>query len=138
MIGEIVTHYRILEKIGEGGMGVVYRGEDTRLGRQVAVKFLSGELSADAAAIDRFQREARAASALNHPHICAIYDVGQHDGLPFLVMELLDGTTLRKRINKKPLHIETLMEFAAQTADALDAAHSRGIVHRDIKSANLF
>lgn len=138
MIGEVVTHYRILEKIGEGGMGVVYRGEDTRLGRQVAVKFLSGDLSTDAAAIERFQREARAASALNHPHICAIYDVGQHNGLPFLVMELLDGTTLRKRINKKPLHIETLLEFAMQTADALDAAHSRGIVHRDIKSANLF
>src|SRR4029450_2515338 len=138
MIGEVVTHYRIVEKIGEGGMGVVYRAEDTRLGREVAVKFLSGDLSTDAAAIDRFQREARAASALNHPHICAIYDVGRHGDLPFLVMELLDGVTLRKRITRKSLPLEVLLDYASQTADALDAAHARGIVHRDIKSANLF
>ena len=138
MIGEVVTHYRILEKIGEGGMGVVYRAEDTRLGREVAVKFLSGDLTKDDAAIERFGREARAASSLNHPHICAIYDVGQHQGLPFLVMELLDGSTLRKRINRKALPLDTVLDYAVQTAEALDAAHLRGIVHRDIKSANLF
>ena len=138
MIGEIVTHYRILEKIGEGGMGVVYRGEDTRLGRQVAVKFLSSELSADPIALERFQREARAASALNHAHICAVYDVGQYGNLPFLVMELLEGQTLRKRISGRPLPIDALLEYAVQAADALDAAHGLGIVHRDVKSANIF
>jgi len=103
MIGETVTHYRILDKIGEGGMGVVYRAEDTRLGRQVAVKFLSAKLSADPAALERFQREARAASSLNNPHICALFDIGRHGDLPFLVMELLDGQTLRTRINGAPL-----------------------------------
>jgi len=138
MIGEIVTHYRILEKIGEGGMGVVYRGEDTRLGRQVAVKFLSSELSADPIALERFQREARAASALNHAHICAVYDVGQYGNLPFLVMELLEGQTLRKRVSGRPLPIDALLEYAVQAADALDAAHGLGIVHRDVKSANIF
>jgi len=138
MIGEIVTHYRILEKIGEGGMGVVYRGEDTRLGRQVAVKFLSRELSADPIALERFQREARAASALNHAHICAVYDVGQHGDLPFLVMELLEGQTLRKRISGKALPLDVVLEYAVQAADALDAAHGLGIVHRDVKSANIF
>ena len=138
MIGETVTHYRLIEKIGEGGMGVVYRAEDTRLGRQVAVKFLSSKLLQDPGAVDRFQREARAASSLSHPNICAVYDVGQHGQLPFLVMELLDGTTLRRKVRNGPLPLETLLEYAVQIADALDAAHSAGIVHRDIKSANIF
>src|SRR5436190_11738060 len=138
MIGEVVTHYRILEKIGEGGMGVVYRAEDTRLGRQVAVKFLSARLSADPSAIERFQREARATSVLNHPHICAVYDVGQHGDLPFLVMELLDGETLRNKIHDGALPMPVLLDYAVQASDALDAAHARGITHRDIKSANIF
>lgn len=138
MIGETVTHYRILDKIGEGGMGVVYRAEDTRLGRQVAVKFLSARLSQDPASLERFQREARAASALNHPHICAVYDVGRQGDLPFLVMELLDGSTLRRKLDGGALPLDTLVDYATQIADALDAAHTHGIVHRDIKSANIF
>jgi serine/threonine protein kinase len=138
MIGETVTHYRILDKIGEGGMGVVYRAEDTRLGRQVAVKFLSAKLLQDPSALERFQREAKAASALNHPHICALYDIGQKGNLPFLVMELLNGTTLRHRINSQPLPLDTLLEYATQITDALDTAHARGIIHRDVKSANIF
>jgi|SoiMethySBSTD1v2_1073268.scaffolds.fasta_scaffold26344_5 TolB-like protein/Flp pilus assembly protein TadD len=138
MIGETVTHYRILDKIGEGGMGVVYRAEDTRLGRQVAVKFLSAKLSQDSAALERFQREARAASSLSHPHICALYDIGRYGDLPFLVMELLDGTTLRRRLAHGPLPMETVLDFGVQIADALDAAHHLRLVHRDIKTANIF
>src|SRR6478736_2672332 len=138
MIGETVTHYRILDKIGEGGMGVVYRAEDTRLGRQVAVKFLSAKLSADPAALERFQREARAASSLNNPHICALFDIGRHGDLPFLVMELLDGQSLHSRINGAPLPTPLLLDLAVQATDALQAAHAAGIVHRDIKSANIF
>ncbi|HEX5071053.1 MAG TPA: protein kinase [Vicinamibacterales bacterium] len=138
MVGEVVTHYRILEKIGEGGMGVVYRAEDTRLGRHVAVKFLSATLSSYPDAVERFEREARAASALSNPHICAVYDVGQHGQLPFLVMELLDGETLRRRIDGRPLPIDLVLEYAVQIADALEAAHAQKIIHRDIKSANIF
>jgi serine/threonine-protein kinase len=138
MIGQTVTHYRILDKIGEGGMGVVYRAEDTRLGRQVAVKFLSPKVAHEPAALERFQREARAASSLNHPHICALYDIGQHEKVPFLVMELLDGRTLRGHIQGMPLPLDTIVDYGLQIADALDVAHSAGIVHRDVKSANIF
>lgn len=138
MIGQTVTHYRILDKIGEGGMGVVYRAEDTRLGRQVAVKFLSPRVAHESGALERFQREARAASSLNHPHICALYDIGQHNDLPFLVMELLDGRTLRGHIQGVPLPLDTIVDQGLQIADALDVAHGAGIVHRDVKSANIF
>ena len=138
VIGETVTHYRILDKIGEGGMGVVYRAEDTRLGRRVAVKFLSSRLSREPTALERFQREARAASALSHPNICALYDVGSHGDVPFLVMELLDGHTLRRHIAGRPLPVEAILEMAIQIVDAVDAAHAKGIIHRDIKTANIF
>jgi eukaryotic-like serine/threonine-protein kinase len=138
VLHEIVSHYRVIEKLGGGGMGVVYRAEDLKLGREVALKFLPEDLTRDATSVERFEREARAAAVINHPNICTVHEVGEFEGQPYLAMELLEGETLKHRINNKPVPLSAMLDWAIQITDGLDAAHARGIVHRDIKPANLF